>query len=146
MTFSNFKRLYFIGFSIIAIMVMGCQEQPKEKDLNALAGYWEIEQVVFPSGNSKTYPASMDVDYLFLDGLKGYRKKVKPAFDGSFETSDVAQSFTLEKTENHWKFMYANALTQWEERLLSLSKNNFSVENSDGLQYHYKRYEPINLD
>jgi hypothetical protein len=41
---------------------------------------------------------------------------------------------------------YKNNLSEWEEKITSLSKNNLTLTNQENISYHYKRFEPINLE
>jgi hypothetical protein len=110
-----------------------------------LNGYWEISEVKFPDGNTKEYKINSNVDYFQLEGLKGFRKKVNPKFDGSFETSDDAEPFTILEENDGFIIRYKNNLSSWQEVIVSLSNENFSLKNEEGTMYHYKRFEPINI-
>ncbi|MGB3151714.1 MAG: hypothetical protein WBB27_13730, partial [Maribacter sp.] len=89
-----------------------------EDELTLLNGYWEITEVEFPNGKKKEYKMNSNVDYFKVDNLKGYRKKVNPKFDGSFETSDDAEPFTIFKDDDTFKMRYNNNLSTWEENIL----------------------------
>ena len=110
-----------------------------------LNGYWQIVKVDFPSGESKAYKLGNSVDYIYLDGDKGYRKKVQPTIIGGFETSNDAQNFEISTSEGSFLMVYQNSLSGWTERLIEVQSNSFSVSNDEGIVYNYKRYEPINL-
>ncbi|WP_281542902.1 hypothetical protein [Maribacter aestuarii] len=113
--------------------------------MTLLNGYWEISEVEFPDGNTKEYKINSNVDYFQLEGLKGFRKKVNPKFDGSFETSDDAEPFTILEENEVFTIRYKNNLSSWQEIIVSLSNENFSLKNEEGTIYHYKRFEPINV-
>lgn len=116
-----------------------------EEHLTFLNGYWEIELVEFPNGGKKEYKINETVDFIQLDGSKGYRKKVVPRFDGNFETSDDAEPFSIEKNEDAFILSYKNNLSAWQETLTALSEDAFTIRNADGVLYHYKRFEPISI-
>ena len=82
---------------------MSCSHNISKEKLDLLNGYWEIQEVEFPNGEKKEYQMSAVVDYIQLDNLQGYRKKVVPKFDGSFETSDDAEAFKI--IERNEKFL-----------------------------------------
>lgn len=128
----------------IGILLFSCSSVTEDK-LTLLNGYWEIIEVEFSNGNKKEYKVNSNVDYFMLKDLNGYRKKVNPKFDGSFETSDDAEPFTILKKNDAFKMSYKNSLSSWEERILSLSDENFSVKNENGTIYRYKRFEPIHI-
>jgi len=135
------KRLLIIlGF----ILMSSCNSVNADK-LTLLNGYWEIERVEFPNGGEKEYNMNLNVDYIQLEGLKGFRKKVSPRFNGNYETSDDAEPFTIQIEEDVYTIIYKNDLSEWQETITALSEDNFSIKNADGILYHYKRFEPINI-
>lgn len=143
------KFLNYSGPSALLMFVLtcfSCATSPKEADLVHLNGYWEIEEVIFPSGDTKEYTANLDIDFFSLEGEQGYRKKVKPKFNGSFETSDDAQPFSLDTTDGVLQLRYSNELTQWAETLVALKEDEMALKNEDGITYRYTRYEPLNLE
>lgn len=132
-------------FIFLIFTLSSCSSITEDK-LLLLNGYWEITEVEFPNGGKKEYKISSDVDFFMVDDLKGYRKKVKPRFDGSFETSDDAEPFIIVQEDDIFLIQYQNELSTWKEYMISLSDTNFSVKNEEGIVYHYKRFEPININ
>lgn len=132
----------FISLSFL--LLAACTSVSKDK-LPLLNGYWEIERVEFPNGGQKEYKMNTTVDFIQLAELKGYRKKMKPRFDGNYETSDDAESFEIILADDTYTVHYKNDLSEWKETLTALSEDNFSVQNEDGILYHYKRFEPISI-
>ncbi|MFS4492325.1 hypothetical protein [Maribacter sp. 2308TA10-17] len=127
------------------IIFFGCTTNVSSEDLKNLNGYWEIEQVTFPNGETKEFTINPTVDYIELEGLKGFRKKVQPKFDGSFTTSNDAEPFTIKSNNGVFEFHYKNKMSEWKEEIKSISTDNFSVTNQDTLTYSYKRFQPINV-
>jgi len=130
---------------ILLFLLLGCKKEVTKNDLTLLNGYWEIVKVTFPDGNEKEYKVNTSVDFITLQGSEGYRKKVQPKLDGTFETSDDAEPFEIVETANGFAFKYANSLSKWQEEIFELSDNTFSIKNEEGLVYKYRRYEPINI-
>lgn len=128
----------------IFFIFVGCTQKVTREDLANLNGYWEIEKVIFPNGESKDFNLSTTVDYIELNDMKGFRKKMQPKFNGTFETSNDAELFEIVQDENDFKFNYKNGDNKWCEKLIEISKDNFSVINQDTLMYRYKRFQPIN--
>ncbi|MEM1256991.1 MAG: hypothetical protein AAGH81_00590 [Bacteroidota bacterium] len=118
----------------------------EKKDLGRLNGYWEINEVQFPNGQVKRYSISTMIDFIEIEGMTGFRKKMKPQFDGSFITSDDAESFSVFEKNDRFHFSYGQGIQQREEVLLEVTQNTFVVKNTSGVEYHYKRYEPITID
>ncbi|ASV28906.1 hypothetical protein [Maribacter cobaltidurans] len=130
---------------LVLLTIVSCARRVSSEDFNHLNGYWEIEEVQFPNGNKKDYPVNTVVDYIKLENLEGFRKKMVPRFDGTFETSDDAEPFSIIEKNGVFYMRYQNPLSEWEETLLSLSKDKFSVKNPEGIIYHFKRFEPLNI-
>ena len=131
--------------SILLVLLVGCNSKVAKEDLQQLNGYWEIEKVSFPNGETKDFMSSTTIDYIELDGMKGFRKKVQPKFNGTFETSNDAELFTIVLNGEVFVLNYSGSVNSWKEEMISISKDNFSVTNQDTLTYNYKRYEPLNL-
>ncbi|MFH6605027.1 hypothetical protein ACEZ3G_16190 [Maribacter algicola] len=127
------------------LLITGCKKEIHKKDMDMLAGYWEIVQVTFPDGNKKTYNVNTNIDYFVLDGEAGFRKKVQPKLNGTFETSDDAEPFAIIETKNGLAIHYKNAMSEWIEEIVELNENSFSVQNEEGMRYQYRRFELINV-
>jgi hypothetical protein len=130
---------------VSALFFISCNTTINKEQLHLLNGYWEIKEVTFTDGTKKEYKINSTVDFIFLDSLKGYRKKVNPKFNGTFETSDDAEPLSIRIASDSTFMVYKTDFNSWEEVLISLSKTNFSVQNEQGITYHYQRYEPINI-
>lgn len=126
------------------LFLISCNSVSENK-LTLLNGYWEIDSVEFPNGGEKEYKMNSTVDYIKLEGLTGYRKKVTPRFDGNFETSDDAEPFQIEIKEASYTLVYVNNLSQWKETLTAISDDRFTIKNADDVLYHYKRFVPISI-
>jgi hypothetical protein len=130
---------------VLLVLLASCANSVTEDQLALLNGYWEIEKVSFPDGQTKEYTINEAIDFIAIDSLKGYRKKMKPTFEGTYITNDDAELFTILKQENSYLMNYKTATNDWTETLNSVSATNFSVTNSENMTYTYKRYEPINI-
>ncbi len=127
----------------MVIIFAGCAQSIAPEDLEKLNGYWEIEKVTFPDGGTKEYSVNTTIDYISITSSKGYRKKVNPKLDGTFETSGDATEFTISKEGGSFIMKYENSLSSWSEKIERLSETNFSVMNEDTIIYHYRRFEPF---
>ena len=137
-----YRTVSFLGL----IFIVSCGPRVQKEDLTQLNGYWEIEEVEFASGQKKEYTISTTIDYIKMNGMGGFRKKVQPQFSGSYQTSDDAEAFKIFEKEDVFHLIYGQGTQQWEEVLVSLDENSFSVQNQDNKIYRYKRYEPLNLE
>ncbi|NAY90478.1 hypothetical protein GTQ34_00980 [Muricauda sp. JGD-17] len=132
-------------FLFVAIVLLsGCKKNTLSgEDLHYLNGYWEIIEVEFPDGAKKEYSVNPSIDFIQLNGNEGFRKKMQPKFDGSYNTSNDAELFTVVKTEDHFALYYKNSFDDWTETLVKLDSTSFSVINEAGIQYTYRRFQPI---
>ncbi|WP_353777749.1 lipocalin family protein [Winogradskyella sp. 3972H.M.0a.05] len=135
------KRWYYLLF----VFLFQCSDSPEDMIPN-LSGYWEIEKVVLPDGTERTYSISLTIDYISInDSLKGFRKKLKPNLDGSYEASDDIESLELKTVDNKLLIEYTTALSTWTERVLKAEENVLHLKNDANTTYIYKRYEPLNI-
>tara|TARA_R100000935_G_scaffold41132_2_gene62724 strand:+ start:66206 stop:66568 length:363 start_codon:yes stop_codon:yes gene_type:complete len=115
-------------------------------DLPHLNGYWEIKEVTFPDGSKKEYTVNTSIDYIQVKEHEGFRKKVQPNFNGTYVTSNDAELFTIYENEGVFNLNYKTDLSEWHEKIISLSENKFIVISEENIKYHYRRFEPINLE
>lgn len=130
--------------------IFGCTSSVSEENLDLLNGYWEIEEVIFPDGRTKDYNVNTSIDFILVKDKKGYRKKVQPKLNGTYDTSNDADPFVILERDGLFTISYNSEnndglLAQRSEELINISENKFSVRNTDGLIYIYKRFEPINI-
>ncbi|SIQ80558.1 lipocalin family protein [Maribacter ulvicola] len=130
---------------ICSLVLISCNSKIDKNQLHLLNGYWEIKEVTFKDGAKKEYSINSTIDYIQLDSLKGFRKKVDPKFNGTFETSNDAEPFVIRISNDSVYMSYSNNANIWEEVLTQLSKESFSVKNNQGTTYHYNKFEPINI-
>jgi hypothetical protein len=136
----------YVYIIVALIGLSGCQTKVDKSDLLFLNGYWEIERVTFPDGSKKEYEVSTSIDYIELKNFKGFRKKVQPNFNGTYVTSNDAEMFTISENEGIFSLNYKTDLSEWREKIVGLSENGFTVINEENLKYHYKKFEPIDLE
>lgn len=136
------RRIIFISLTVFCV---GCSNSVSKEDLNRLNGYWEIAKVTFPDGNTKEYTVNTSVDFIMLEDLKGFRKKMQPNLTGTYRTSDDAEAFTIMEKGGTFSIHYKSELSEWSEKLVELKPNAFSVTNEEGVRYDYKRFEPISI-
>lgn len=128
------------------LLFISCGTKIEQEQLHLLNGYWEIKEVTFKDGTKKEYSVNTTVDYISLDSLKGFRKKMSPKFNGTFETSNDAEPILIRVANDSVVMNYTTELNTWEEVLISLSEKSFSVKNDQGITYTYERFEPININ
>ena len=79
------KKILFFLFGIV---LLGCQKNNPEEQLEHLTGYWEIDRVEISEDSVINYKINATVDYMEFDGNKGYWFKVSEDFEFNFSISD----------------------------------------------------------
>src|SRR5690625_1816929 len=121
------------------------QEISDEEIIQNLNGYWKIHKVERPQFNDiKEYQFSNSAEYIELyPDLEGFRIKLQPQLDSTFKRSSKAETFAIKRENDSIKMHYKTPMDQWTETLISLDKDEFSVQNQQGFTYTYKRFESL---
>ncbi|SNZ00379.1 hypothetical protein [Flagellimonas pacifica] len=125
-------------------LLIGCHETTISKeDLTYLNGYWEISEVEFSDGAKKNYSVNPTIDFIHLENMEGFRKKVQPKFNGTYNISQDVEAFKIQSINDSYILIYKNNLIEREEKLTHLDPTSFSVLNEEGVLYSYSRFQPI---
>ena len=135
------KYLYLL---LLLAVITACKSPIKEREISSLEGYWEITKVVFQDGTTKPYIVNTTVDYIGIEGLNGYIKKMKPGLDGRYQTSNKAAQFKLLLKNEVWEMHFEGDLNSTLS-LVELDSLEYAVKDQGQVRYYYKRYEPINI-
>lgn len=131
---------------VLFISILSCQKNP-ETYIEHLDGYWEIDEVTLPDGSKRDYNFNDTIDFFSItDSLTGFRKKLKPNFDGSFSTSDDVEQLKLVIENDSLNIYYKTPYSEWKETVLKATEEQLIIQNQNKLRYVYKRYEPLDLD
>ena len=137
------KRFIVLLFVVI---VYSCSPNPSSY-VDYIEGYWEIDEVILHNGFKKVYNYNDTIDYFELsDSLTGFRKKMKPNFSGTFETSNDAEQFKIVVKDDSLNIYYKTPYSSWKETVLSATKEQLKIINENKDVYLYKRYKPLNLE
>ena len=135
------KKINFVIIILYGLFFYSCDES---KNLQYLNGYWEISSVSIEGKEVKNYPFSGTIDYFSLDENKGYRKKVKPKIDGSFDVTMHEIEFKIEMKKNDIYLVYGKG-KNFVESIVKLDSTKMILKNMDGFFYDYKRFFPNNF-
>jgi len=135
------KQLYLF---LLLTIITACKSTIQEGEISQLEGYWEITKVVFQDGTTKPYTVNTTIDYIDINGLKGYIKKMKPGLNGRYQTSNKAAQFKLLLKNEVWEMHFEGDLNS-TLKLLELDSLEYAVKDQGQVRYYYKRYEPINI-
>ena len=128
------KRLIILFF-----FTLSCN---KQINLDLINGYWEIVSVSKNNEFFKEYPFSNAVDFFIIDSLNnGYRKKIKPKINGSFEITLHEIPISITNNNNSYEINYYSAGNQYIETINKLDQNRLVIKNSEGIIFSYKRFE-----
>ncbi len=128
------KRLIILFFFIIS-----CD---KQINLDLINGYWEIVSVSKNNEFIKEYPFNNAVDFFIIDSLNnGYRKKIKPKINGSFEITLHEIPISIKNSNNFYEIKYYSTGNQYTETISKLDQNRLVLKNSQGIIFSYKRFE-----
>ena len=126
-------------------LFLGCNSDPN-KQIQNIEGYWEIESVYKGDEQIKTFKISPVIDYFTINtDFKGFRKKLKPNFNGTFKTSKDVLNFQIEIKNNALFLNYIDNAVKFSEEILLAEKERLVLKNSRGLIYNYKAYKPLKL-
>ena len=134
-------------FLLLALgIIFSCSKDP-ETLITHLNGYWEIDEVTLPDGTKRDYNYNDTIDFLSInDSLTGFRKKMKPNFDGSFSTSNDAEALKIVIENDSLNIYYKTPYSEWKETVLDATEDKLLIQNKDKLIYFYKRYEPLVIE
>lgn len=130
---------------IVFGLFLSCKPSISDADLNNLNGYWEIEKVELPDGDKKEYKINETIDFFKIAKNKGFRKKVMPQLDGTYQTNDLQEEFSVVVNDGNATIQYKTAYASWNEEIIELSKEKLVVKNEQELEYHYKRPIPFTI-
>ena len=135
------KKINFVIIILYGLFFNSCGEG---KNLQYLNGYWKISSVSIQGKEVKNYPFSGTIDYFILDENNGYRKKVKPKIDGSFDITMHEIEFIIKMKKNDIHLVYGKG-KNFVELLVKLDSTKMILKNADGFIYDYKRFFPNNF-
>lgn len=127
--------LYLIPFLIL----VSCKQKISETNLQYLNGYWEIEKVILPNGETKDYKINETIEFFELKEKIGFRQKLMPQFDGTYLTNNLQEKIELLDVDGIAMLKYQTNYATWKEEIVSISKEKLVLKNQQDLEYHYKK-------
>lgn len=129
------------GF-LLGMILLSCNTDSSREKVDNLNGYWEITKAELPEGITKEFKYSEIVDFIEVDSLTGFRKKVRPQIDGSFITTNDEEVFEVKLENDSINLYYTTPYANWKETVISSEENELVVINPRGIIYTYKRFTP----
>lgn len=129
----------------LVFLLVSCSDNP-ESYAKSLNGYWEIQEVTLPNGEKRGYEINTLIDYFEVEDTIGFRKKVAPQPDGTFQVSSDVEEVRLQMQNDSLHLHYSTPFDNRKETVLEANDDNLVLLNPDGKKYTYKRYKKITLD
>lgn len=139
------KIVYPLLFSCLFLFTFSCKQKSPDEIISHISGYWEIEEVITAEGERKEYSISLLIDYIEINDEEGFRKKVAPQLDGTFNITDYAEKIVIKTENNQVLLNYSTPFDEWTETVIKANQKQLIVENETGAIYTYKRFEQFNL-
>ena len=132
---------------LFTVSIFSCSNNP-ETFIPHLNGYWEIDEVTLHDGTKRKYRFNDTIDYIEVsDSLTGFRKKLKPNFSGTYQTSKSIETFSLKIENDSLNIYYTTPYANWKETVLSANETQLIIVNNTNKDvYIYKHYEPLEID
>ncbi|CAM4034244.1 lipocalin family protein [Gillisia limnaea] len=128
---------------LLTTLITSCNQQTPEEKLINLNGYWEIEKVEFSKDSIKQFRMSENVDYFEIKDGVGFRKKVRPQYDGTYIVTEDAEKIEARIENDSLNLYYATPFDSWKETVLKASEDKMSIRSNQGFIYHYKRFKSL---
>ncbi len=130
------KLYLFVGF----LFFLSCTSRIKTDDIILLEGYWVISEATAPNGEKRTFNSTVEVDFFELEGEKGFRKKVTPLLDDSFNSTNDLVGFTISFENESCIVSYSRKHHSWKEEILLITNEKLKLKDSRGVVFEYKRF------
>ncbi|MDT0649943.1 hypothetical protein [Autumnicola edwardsiae] len=133
------------SFLLLGFVLLSCKKKDPKEQLQYLSGYWEIDKVEFAEDSVKEYSMSPYIDYIELQQEKGFRRKVKPKFNGTSIVAGTTEEIKAIVEKDSLRLYYKTPYATWKETVISAEEDRMRILNPEGVIYHYNKYKPINV-
>ncbi|CAM3362653.1 Lipocalin-like domain-containing protein [Flavobacterium longum] len=134
-----------LTFLLLMLLLVACNGAVQPEDISKINGYWEIEKVILPDGNTKDYKINTTIDYFKIEGEKGFRKKVMPQVDGKYLDAGTSEKVSVSFQDGDAFLYYDSGYAKWKEKIISISDQELVFKNDNNLEYHYKKPVPFTI-
>lgn len=136
----------YITYIPILACIIACKKPLDDNQLQHINGYWEIKEVKAPDADPKEYTANTVVDYFEIKDRNGFRQKVSPQLDGTFQTNTIQEKVQIIDSIGKTFIKYQTTYAKWVEELVELDENNMTIINENDIKYFYQRFQPLKID
>lgn len=129
-------------YLLLCVILTGCSTKVSPENINLLNGYWVIVKAEAPSGETRDFTGTVEVDFFKHNGSKGFRKKLKPVFGKKFNSTNDAVELTITFQKELCIVTYNRKNHSWQEEVVSVSNKKLQIKDGRGVLLYYKRYKP----
>ena len=130
---------------IIFFILISCTDKVTQQDLQQLNGYWDIDKVESVDKKTTKYGANSTIDFYFVnDQNEGYRKKTTLDFSGTYKTNNIKDKIVIEAKNGAFIIKTTTSLDNWEDIIVSLTKEKLVLKNEKGVLFYYNKHEKFN--
>jgi hypothetical protein len=137
------KNIWFA--LILSVMFMGCKHEIKPADIAKINGYWEIEKVILPDGESKDYAINETIDFFSIHDNAGFRKKITPELNGKYLEYGNQEKVEVVFEDDKAFLSYATKMMKWKEEIMEVTDQSLVLKNASNIEYHYKKPVPFSV-
>lgn len=130
---------------IALLFITACKQEVTGDEIKKINGYWEIEKVILADGTKKEYTINETIDYFFIKGNTGFRKKVRPELNGTYLINNQSEKITILKDENAFFIVYKTKYTKFKEQIIQIEDSILVLKNNQNVEYHYKKPIPFSI-
>jgi hypothetical protein len=133
-----FKIKSFLLITVV-VLLMGCSPSP---DINQLEGYWQIQKVVFPDGEVKEYPLSLQMDYFDIQDSTGTKFRVNYKNTNTYVNNGSPVNFTWSHSDGELVLTFEEESRSYQQVVEELGSEALILEHEDGKEYYYTKHQP----
>lgn len=125
---------------IVLTTCICCTDNP-EQYIGHIEGYWQIQRVEQNNKLLREYTSNTIIDYFKMnnDG-SGFRKKVTPNLEGSFNVSGHSANFKYRIERDSLNIYYDEDPVNFKETIKRATANELIITNARGFRYIYLPY------
>jgi hypothetical protein len=127
-----------ISSLMLIFLMISCSSN--EEKIQAIEGYWNIDEVILSDGTDREFPFSNHMDHFEIDGFKGVKNRVSPRYNGSFVSYGNPIYFQWEEKDGDLCLTFQEGDGIYTQKVKKATKKTLVLLHENGTRYTYKRY------
>jgi hypothetical protein len=127
-----------ISYLMLIFLMISCSSN--EEKIQAIEGYWNIDEVILSDGTDREFPFSNHMDHFEIDGFKGVKNRVSPRYNGSFVSFGNPIYFQWEEKDGDLCLTFQEGDGIYTQKVKKATKKTLVLLHENGTRYTYKRY------